>query len=463
MSAMLLTGHLTTYAQEQVEMTTATGIGETFSFAVNPGAVITVDWGDGVPVSMTATDSPLTGVLKGATVTVAGDKITMLNCNSAQLTALNVSSAPSLSTLYCADNQLTELSLTSNTAITDLDCSANQLTTLLITRLKNLLTLDCSDNQITTLSVRNSTGLKHLMCGNNKLTTLSLTALSNLETLWCPNNELTTLTIDNNKKLESLVCDGNQLTRIKTATAGHPSIVDFWCADNQLTTLALNGSSQLKTLNCENNLLTSTTLAPLTEPALAIYMGNNMLDFRYFYNGKNVKNIFYDPQAQFALSAEKVNIDEEVECPDMRKDGEGLTVAPTYAWINEADNSTLARGSSKDYVAVSSKSWAFRFKKPFEAVHCLVTSPNFPGVTLQSTTVQVIDPTTDGITETMKNSGFTYGASDGTLYMSSEQAVPVRIYTLGGKLVWSGTVSGSGTRVHLGRGVFLVNHIKVAL
>lgn len=462
-AAWLLTGHATAFAQSQVEMTTSAAVGETFSFTVNRGASITVDWGDGNPVEVKTTEGAVSGVLKGPVVKIGGDALTLLNCNDAGLTALDVSGATQLTTLYCSGNELTELTLTKNTALTDLDCSYNQLTTLMTTGQKGLITLDCSDNQIATLSLRNSTKLKHLLCSNNKLALLTVSSLTNLETLWCDNNALSTLTIDANRRLQSVVCDNNQLTRIKMATIGHPDFVDFWCADNQLTSLSLNGSARIKTLNCENNQLTSATLCVLEEPALSVYMGNNRLDFTSFYSNRNVKNYFYAPQGLFPLSAEKVNLDEEVECPDMRKDGEGATAAPSYTWINEADNSKLSKGATKDFVAVSGKSWAFKFKKPFEAVHCLISSVNFPNITLQSTTLKVVDPLTDAIAQHTKQSGFTYHTSEGAIYMSSTQELPVAIYTLGGKLVWKGTVNGSGIRVPLGHGVFLVNHIKVAL
>lgn len=462
-AALLLAGHQMAFAQSQVEMTTSATVGEAFSFTVNRGASITVDWGDGNPVKMETAGGAVSGVLKGSTVKIEGDALTLLNCNDAGLTALDVSKATALTTLYCSGNELTELSLTKNTALIDVDCSSNRLTALTTTNQKGLITLDCSDNQIATLSVRNSARLKHLMCSNNKLSLLTISTLTDLETLWCDNNELSTLTIDANRKLQSVVCDNNLLTRIKMATAGHPEFVDFWCADNQLTTLSLNGSARIKTLNCENNQLTSAVLCVLEEPAMAVFLGNNKLDFTSFYTSRNVENYFYAPQALFSLPATQVNIDEEVACPDMRKDGEGATAAPVYTWVNEADNSKLSRGSSKDYVAVTGKSWAFKFKKPFEAVHCEVTSANFPNITLQSTPLRVVDPMADALVQTTQRSGFTYSTAAGAIYMSAEKALPVSIYTLGGKLVWKGTVGGNGQRVPLGHGVFLVNNIKVAL
>lgn len=462
-SALLLAHSTIARAQDRVTMETAAGVEEPFSFEVNPGARLSVDWGDGNVVELSAPTGAVTGTLKGSTVTLEADALTRLDCSSAKLTGLDVSGAPGLLTLYCADNQLSTLTLTSNTALIELDCSSNALSKLSLSKQKALLELNCSDNLLTTLTVTYCSGLKRLLCGDNSLSVLTVSALTDLETLWCERNRLTALVIDANKKLSSLVCDENLLTRIKGPATGLPELTDFWCRENQLTTLALAGSAKLKTLNCENNLIASLTLTPLTESALSFYLGGNKLNFSQMYSAYHIDNYFCGPQDLFSLSATEVNIGEEVECPDMRKDGEGSTVAPVYTWINEADNSTLAKGSTKDYQAITSRSYAFKFKKAFDGVHCLITSKNFPDVTLQSTTLRVKDPLNDGIVEHTRESGFTYNAVGGALYMTAEKALPVSIYTTDGKLVWTGTVGQGGTRVQLGHGLFLVNQIKVAL
>lgn len=460
---LLIAGIGVVKAQSQVEMTTSLPVGADFSFTVNSGASITVDWGDGTPVAVVSNGAPITGPLKGNVVKISGDMVSLLDCSSQSLTALVTDNATALRVLYCADNDLAALTLSKNTELLQLDCSGNKLTTISLTANKKLTFLDCSDNALTAISTRYCVELEQLLCSNNSITTLSLTHLPKLKTLWCEGNKLSALTISSNPLLESVICDDNNISRINVSSALYPQMTDFWCANNNLTNLILNGASNIETLNLEDNQISAVTLSALSKPALAVYMGNNALDFSFFYNKDRAGHISYTNQAPFALSASEVDIDEVLNCPDIRKDIEENSVATTYTWINDADNSTLARGAKKDYVTVSGKTYSFKFKKAFESIHCEATSTYFPGVTLTSEPLRVIDPNATAIREATQNSGFTYFAVAGALHMSAQSPLAVAIYTLEGKLVWSGTVGQNGTRVPLSRGVYLVNNIKVAL
>ena len=60
----------------------------------------------------------------------------------------------SLTTLYCKNNQLTELDVSQNTKLAYLDCYANQLTALDVSRNTALTTLYCSDNSLTSLDIK---------------------------------------------------------------------------------------------------------------------------------------------------------------------------------------------------------------------------------------------------------------------------------------------------------------------
>ena len=53
--------------------------------------------------------------------------LTTLDCADDQLTSLDVSKNMALTTLYCGNNKLTSLDVSTNTALTTLDCSCNQI------------------------------------------------------------------------------------------------------------------------------------------------------------------------------------------------------------------------------------------------------------------------------------------------------------------------------------------------
>ena len=76
-------------------------------------------------------------------------------CDNNQLTSLDVSTNTALTTLHCYLNQLTILDISNNTALTELSCYFNQLTSLDVSNNTALNTLYCSNNNLTTLDVRN--------------------------------------------------------------------------------------------------------------------------------------------------------------------------------------------------------------------------------------------------------------------------------------------------------------------
>lgn len=96
------------------------------------------------------------------------------------LTSLNVSGCTALTKLNCSSNKLTTLNITGCTALEELDCQNNQLTSLIIpANFNKLTTLYCNDNQLTELKV-NSFALENIYCYRNKLSSFASFELSNL-------------------------------------------------------------------------------------------------------------------------------------------------------------------------------------------------------------------------------------------------------------------------------------------
>ena len=139
-----------------------------------------------------------------------------LDCSGNQLTSLDVSGCPALTSLYCWGNQLTSLDVSKNTALTYLDCGNNQLTSL-----------DLSKN----------TALTGLWCYGNQLTSLDLSKNTALEDLNCENNQLASLDVSNNNALRFFVCYNNQLTSLDISKV---SLQEFYCSGNPLTKIIIN-------------------------------------------------------------------------------------------------------------------------------------------------------------------------------------------------------------------------------
>jgi hypothetical protein len=158
-----------------------------------------IDWGDGTKtdsLSLIPNRSHHTHTYKDTNshlITIAGDKITFLDCSYCQLTQLNVKQNKDLETLICGWNKLTSLDLSQNKALKRLTCHENQLTSLdlshntllvdvfcihnclsflAISKCHEIALLDCSGNQLTNLDLRKNTKLTALNCGSNQLKTL---------------------------------------------------------------------------------------------------------------------------------------------------------------------------------------------------------------------------------------------------------------------------------------------------
>ncbi|EMB29832.1 hypothetical protein HMPREF9727_01199 [Treponema denticola MYR-T] len=198
---------------------------------------------------------------KGRRVILKG-KIIELDCDSNQLTALNVQGLTALQTLPCHNNQLTALNVQDLSALQTLICGNNQLTELNVQGLTALQGLGCDNNQLTALNVQGLTALQGLGCYGNQLTALNVQGLTALQGLGCWGNQLTALNVQGLTALQGLSCGGNQLTALNVQ--GLTALKELWCVDNQLTELNVQGCTALCYLICHDNQLTTLDVQGLT-------------------------------------------------------------------------------------------------------------------------------------------------------------------------------------------------------
>ncbi len=172
------------------------------------------------------------------------------NLNISDLTGIEAFT--SLTYLYCSNNSLTSLNISSNTNLNTLGCDGNQLTILDITINTGLIAIHCERNLLTNLNVSLNTTLRALSCGENLISTLNLSNNTALTYLACDYNQLTDLDISANTLLESLVCYGNQLTNINLSA--NTSLGSLYCHSNQLTILNVqNGNNTNLGFHAANN------------------------------------------------------------------------------------------------------------------------------------------------------------------------------------------------------------------
>ena len=112
-------------------------------------------------------------------------------------------------------NKDSSLSDTEIAAVEEIDCSYKAITNLKgIEYFTALKRLNCESNQLTTLDVSKNKALTYLDCGDNELTTLDVSKNTALTRLYCLYNQLTTLDVSKNTTLTELNCKYNQLTSL---------------------------------------------------------------------------------------------------------------------------------------------------------------------------------------------------------------------------------------------------------
>ena len=276
-----------------------------------------------------------------------------LYCQNNSLTSLNVQNCSAMTTLQCHNNQLTSLNLTGCSALTSLSCNNNQLTSLTnlpmslqslycgsnkfsgtfsLTSRSNLKTLDvssnsyittlnCYSNSLTTLNVSGCTALTTLDCGFNQLTSLDVSSLSNLTVLQCYYNKLTSLNVANKTKLTNVEAVNNQLTSLNVS--GCTALQRLVCGQNKLSSLSVEGCNALRELNCYGNQIKESGMNTLVNSLCTIPAGSSG-DFLVLYPGLSSEgytegNVITNAQVSIARNKrwmpKKWNGDNWVEIP----------------------------------------------------------------------------------------------------------------------------------------------------
>lgn len=185
--------------------------------------------------------------------------INHLFCANNQLTNLDVSSLSNLITLNCSFNLLTSLNLSNNLFIDDLNCGYNQIQVLDVSMLGNLHYLECTSNQLTSLNLSNSNALIDLKCGVNQLSQLDVSATTILSMLQCQSNQLTSLNLGVNTNLITLWCQYNQLTSLDISYC--TALQTLTCYDNLISFFDVSLNNNLGYLSCHNNSLSCIKVA----------------------------------------------------------------------------------------------------------------------------------------------------------------------------------------------------------
>lgn len=127
-----------------------------------------------------------------------------LEVSGNQLHSLDVSNLKLIRYLDCSNNLLANLFFSRNYDLESLDCSNNLLPFLNVSE-TFLRILECDSNQITDLDVSKNIRLEYLHCQSNLLSSLDVSRNRYLNFLSCGSNQLSRLDISRNHNLGTII------------------------------------------------------------------------------------------------------------------------------------------------------------------------------------------------------------------------------------------------------------------
>jgi hypothetical protein len=440
-----------TAQQQTFTMTTNLPTGYVFQFALNYGAVVEVDWGDGVFQQITVTSDPLQGTLKGGTVVVNAYDLTMLDCADAGLIALNVTELTELTSLNCHSNALTYLDVSKNRLLRTLNCGHNQLAALNLTGLTLLEDLIVNDNSLKSLTLTAARQLQYLDCSNNQIGTLSLSLNTKLRHLWCGGNTLLSLDVSKCTALNSLVVSGNSLVTLKMD--GLTALTDVWCDNNLLSTMDLSSGMQLSYISANKNVITDLKL-PSRTTYNALYLHDNKLGYQSLLSPGLSAAYQYAPQQNFVLPA-NMEVGKAVDLSAYLTTANAVNTNAQFEWFS--GDTKLTEGV--DYTVQNA---VFTFLKIQNPVRCEISSSLFSELSrIVSDNAQVAGPSAVDLNHDTEN--LIVSSQHGLLNINAltPQTLVIRSVT-GSVLKQIHNFQGRLT-LQLPQGVYLINQRKVVI
>ena len=202
-------------------------------------------------------------------------RLQMLNCSSRHLTGtLDVSGCTSLTSLNCNSNDITNLNLSGCTALTVLRCQNTKLSSLDLSDCPNLTELYASNvSNLTSLDLSGFTALESISVNNNPLlTSLDVSGCTSLTTVGCYDNALTSLDVAGCTSLRKLEAGGNNLTSLDVSSCTTLSNLSVY--HNNLTSVDVSANVDMQMLTFDYT-VESVTLSP--ERSVRTYVNS------YFY------------------------------------------------------------------------------------------------------------------------------------------------------------------------------------
>ena len=271
-------------ANQVIKLTVPAGAPQQYAIGGRqPGDVITVDWGDGVPQEWTLgnTTTPVynDNGTQGTTVTITGpvrhldlssypgfgtenlisavdisgnDSLrTLVTYMNEDIKTLDVSNEPELTVLDASYSGLTELNIANNPKLTSLRAYGNELTSVDLTTAPNLVELDLKNNMLAEVDMSNNPLLQKIQLQNNELEAIDVKNMPDLRMLNVQGNYLDALDVTHNQELISLAVSNNMLDELDLS--GNAQLMQLFADGNRLPVLNLSANPHLIYINISSN------------------------------------------------------------------------------------------------------------------------------------------------------------------------------------------------------------------
>ena len=473
---------------DYIKLTVPTGIDQQYFLSVSGEEKdVSIDWGDGelVKVKVKSTPTTIEGQTSGQTVTIYG-----------AVTGADFSSYPGVG----VDNKITAVDLSHNVHLRSLSTYMNSITSIDVSKLTDLESLDCSYSDLSSLDVSKNSKLINLRAYGNQVDNIDVTGAVDLAYLDVKNNWLESLDLSHNKKLVYLNISSNEIETVDVRDM--TELVELYVSNNKITALDVSKNPALKTLQLSNNSVT--TLDVKSNPQLVtLTVDGNRLEgldltgherLTYLNVGGNrwdactLNDLYYSLSRYPTLQSGKTprgntlfvrgekdgeyNDAEHAEASiaklkgwtiDYEGDGTGCNMA--YITIQKPDCGTLKVFTADGVEVLTGTKVAKNTELTIKAIPASgykletlilndedVDSPNFK--VTSSVTIGGIFTVSDQI-DTLSNDALSVSGGKNCLSFTTASPIHLNIYTLNGKLRYSGMVRGSKT-VSLPSGVYII-------
>ena len=418
---------------------------QTLNLALNNGVTAWLKWRGVDTQTITFNGQMQEFPVLAKTVTVSttsnsDEPITSIVCVGSGITSIDVSNTTSsLQELNCMDNELTSVTFGSNVeALAIVNVACNPLTEITFpTACPALTTLICASTDITALP--------------------SASTVPALKSVWCQDTPISELKLTDYKSLTELYANNCQLTRLTVPSSLKTIYVDH---NSTLESLILTAAHNIETISADNCSLTKLSTYRYSASTLKnMYINDNFLGFQNFPSITDMDNWCVSPQGDIALPSEVLVGTVTDLSAYVNRNAWSVTINENISWQTES-GATLSEGVDFEHTGTGLYKWL----KPVGKVQGILTDEqNYPGVTLQTSVINVVDEMS-GINELATASAdVSISSENGQLVVESSTPVNVTVVSANGQTIINQVIPAGRYTKALPAGVYVVNNQKVVV